>query len=60
MAGECLTGEPAGPAEESGRLKLWENGMAVCWEEPKGLWRPNELPFWKGWGIWWLLFAGLE
>jgi hypothetical protein len=60
LAGECLTGEPARPAEESGRLKLCEYGMAVCWDEPKGLWRPKELPLWKGWGMCWLLLAGLE
>jgi hypothetical protein len=54
LAGECFTGEPARPAEESGRLKLWVYDSGACWEEPKGLARPNELPFSCecGCGVW--------
>jgi hypothetical protein len=44
---ECLTGEPGWPADEAGRLKLWACGGACC-DEPKGLERLNELPFWCG------------
>jgi hypothetical protein len=64
FAGECLTGEPAGPADESGRLKLWAYGKGAGCDEPNGFERPNELPFCSSCGMWelfeGLLFVGLE
>lgn len=48
FAGLCLTGEPAGPAEEEGRWKLCAY-KGVLWEELNGFGRPlKELPFWWG------------
>jgi hypothetical protein len=48
FAGECFTGEPARPADESGRLKLCAYCSGACCVELNGFERPNELPL--GWG----------
>lgn len=49
-AGECLTGDPARPAEEVGRSKLWLYDGGCC-DVPNGLEGPNELPFCCGYGM---------
>jgi hypothetical protein len=54
-AGECLTGEPPGPAADAGRLKLRTYGAAGCdgpnGLELKGFGPPNELPLCCGCGM---------
>lgn len=57
LAGECFTGEPAGPVAVPGRLKLWLKlvlklwAIGVCCDGPNGFGRPNELPFCCAGGI---------